>query len=46
VVVAQALLSEHGLSIAEAADEQVESDKFVFHKLNLINSPLICLFYS
>jgi hypothetical protein len=31
------LLSKDRFRIVEAADEQVESDKFVFHKLNLIN---------
>src|ERR687884_500830 len=46
VVIAQALLFQNGMSIVEVADEQVEFDKFVFHKLNLINSLRICLFYS
>ncbi len=37
MVVAQALLFKDRFRIVEAADEQVEFDKFVFHKLNLIN---------
>jgi hypothetical protein len=37
MVIAQALLFQKGMSIVEVADEQVEFDKFVFHKLNLIN---------
>lgn len=44
--VAQALLAEDRSRIVEAADAQVECDKFVCHKLKLINSSLICFFYS
>jgi len=44
MIIAQALLLQDRFRIVEVADEQVEFDKFVFHKLNLINSPLICLF--
>lgn len=32
MIIAQALLFEDGFRIVEAADEQVESDKFSFHK--------------
>jgi hypothetical protein len=32
VVVAQALLFQDGLRIVEAAEEQIEFDKFSFHK--------------
>ncbi len=32
MIITQALLFEDGLSIVEAADEQVEFDKFSFHK--------------
>ncbi len=45
MVIAQALLFEDGLSIVEAADEQVEFDKFSFHKtiLSLIANLLLLL---
>jgi len=43
MIIAQALLLQDRFRIVEVADEQVEFDKFVFHKLNLINAPLICL---
>lgn len=46
MIIAQALLFKDGSRIVEVADEQVEFDKFVFHKLNLINSLFFCLFYS
>ena len=32
MIIAQALLFEDGFRIVEAADEQVECDKFSFHK--------------
>jgi len=45
VIIAQALLFEDGLIIVETADEQVEFDKFSFHKtiLSLIANLLLLL---
>ena len=43
MIIAQALLFEDGFRIVEAADEQVEFDKFSFHKTIL--SPLAHLLF-
>jgi hypothetical protein len=40
------LLFKDRFRLVEVADDQVEFDKFVFHKLKLINSTLTCFFYS